>query len=136
MATHSSTLAWKLPWTEEPSKVQSTEVQRVRHDWATSLHFTSKYQLHTCKMSGTVLNHWENMKGKHFLFFKAYSTALSDFDSDLHKFYQVFWEGSSLMGDTEAMFRANYSLTQARRWWETQNHIFWLLVLWFCTKLC
>ena len=37
MATHSSTLAWRIPWTEEPSGLQSMELQRVRHDWATSL---------------------------------------------------------------------------------------------------
>ena len=37
MATHSSTLAWKIPWTEEPGRLQSMGSQRVRHDWATSL---------------------------------------------------------------------------------------------------
>ena len=36
MATHSSTLAWKIPWTEEPGGLQSMGSQRVRHDWATS----------------------------------------------------------------------------------------------------
>ena len=37
MATHSSILAWRIPWTEEPGGLQSTGSQRVRHDWATSL---------------------------------------------------------------------------------------------------
>ena len=37
MAQHSSTLAWKIPWTEEPGGLQSMGSQRVRHDWATSL---------------------------------------------------------------------------------------------------
>ena len=37
MATHSSTLAWRIPWTEEPSRLQSMRSQRVGHDWATSL---------------------------------------------------------------------------------------------------
>ena len=32
MATHSSILAWRIPWTEEPSRLQSTGSQRVRHD--------------------------------------------------------------------------------------------------------
>ena len=41
MATHSSILAWKIPWTEDPGRLQSTGLQRVGHDWATSLHFTS-----------------------------------------------------------------------------------------------
>ena len=37
MATHSSTLAWIIPWTEEPGRLRSTGSQRVGHDWATSL---------------------------------------------------------------------------------------------------
>ena len=39
MATHSSILAWRIPWLEEPGGLQSTGSQRVRHDRATSLHF-------------------------------------------------------------------------------------------------
>ena len=35
MATHSSTLAWKIPWTEKPDRLQSMGSQRVGHDWAT-----------------------------------------------------------------------------------------------------
>ena len=37
MATHSSTLAWKIPWTEEPGNLQSVGSQRVGHNRATSL---------------------------------------------------------------------------------------------------
>ena len=37
MATHSSTLAWQIPWTEEPGRLQSMGSRRVGHDWATSL---------------------------------------------------------------------------------------------------
>ena len=40
MATHSSVLAWKIPWMEEPSRLQSMGSQRVRHDWATWHSFT------------------------------------------------------------------------------------------------
>ena len=36
MATHSSILAWKIPWTEEPGGVQSMVFQRIRHDLATT----------------------------------------------------------------------------------------------------
>ena len=39
MAPHSSTLAWKIPWTEEPGRLQSVWSLRVGHDWATSLSF-------------------------------------------------------------------------------------------------
>ena len=48
MAPHSSTLAWKIPWTEEPGRLQS--MLRVGHDWATSLslftfmHWRRKWQ--------------------------------------------------------------------------------------------
>ena len=37
MAPHSSTLAWKIPWMEEPGSLESMGSLRVRHDWATSL---------------------------------------------------------------------------------------------------
>ena len=36
MATYSSILAWEIPWTEEPGRLQSMGSQRVGHDWATS----------------------------------------------------------------------------------------------------
>ena len=38
MATHSSTLAWKIPWREEPGRLQSMGSLRVGHNWVTSLH--------------------------------------------------------------------------------------------------
>ena len=50
MAPHSSTLAWKIPWTEEPVRLQTMGSLRVRHDWATSLslfafmHWRRKWQ--------------------------------------------------------------------------------------------
>ena len=50
MAPHSSTLAWKIPWTEEPGRLQSMWSRRLGHDWATSLslftfmHWRRKWQ--------------------------------------------------------------------------------------------
>ena len=50
MAPHSSTLAWKIPWAEEPGRLQSMGSQRVEHGWATSLslftfmHWRRKWQ--------------------------------------------------------------------------------------------
>ena len=47
---YSSTLAWKIPWTEEPGRLQSMGLLRVRHNWATSLslftfmHWRRKWQ--------------------------------------------------------------------------------------------
>ena len=40
MAPHSSTLAWKIPWTEEPGRLQSMVLRRVGHNWATELNWT------------------------------------------------------------------------------------------------
>ena len=39
MAPHSNTLAWKIPWTEEPGGLQSMGSRRVGHDWVTHFHF-------------------------------------------------------------------------------------------------
>ena len=39
MARHSSTLAWKIPWTEEPGRLQSTGSRRVGHDFTFTFHF-------------------------------------------------------------------------------------------------
>ena len=50
MAPRFSTLAWKIPWTEEPGRLQPTGSLRVEHDWATSLslftfmHWRRKWQ--------------------------------------------------------------------------------------------
>jgi len=50
MAPHSSTLAWKIPWAEEPGGLQSVGLRRVGHDWVTSLslftfmHWRRKWQ--------------------------------------------------------------------------------------------
>jgi len=43
MAPHSSTLAWRIPWTEEPGRLQSMGLQRVGHDCVTSLQEHKKY---------------------------------------------------------------------------------------------
>ena len=47
MATHSSILAWRIPWTEEPGGLQSIESQTVGHDWATKIHTHTHTQTHT-----------------------------------------------------------------------------------------
>ena len=50
MSPHSSTLTWKIPWAQEPGRLQSMGSWRVRHDWVTSLslftfmHWRKKWQ--------------------------------------------------------------------------------------------
>ena len=43
MATHSSILAWRIPWTEEPGRLQSMGSQRVGHDWTINVFTFTKY---------------------------------------------------------------------------------------------
>ena len=54
MATHSSILAWKVPWTEEPGRIQSIELQRIGHNWV----HTYKYVQFSCSaMSSSLWPH-------------------------------------------------------------------------------
>ena len=41
MATHSSIISWRIPWTKDPGGLQSIGNQRVRHDWSHLAHFLS-----------------------------------------------------------------------------------------------
>ena len=52
MAIHSSTLAWKIPWMEEPGGLQPMGLQGVGHDWVTSLH-----SLHTLSLEKEMATH-------------------------------------------------------------------------------
>ena len=85
MATHSSILTWKIPWTEEPLRLQYMGTQRVGHDWAISLSLLRKvmrklsnficnwswYQLKLCSYNFKLLyvipygNHKENICRMH-----------------------------------------------------------------------
>ena len=71
MATHSSILAWRIPWTEEPGRLQSMGSPRVRHDWATFtnvfgiIHFPSVFLEPTlgCGGVGCLLDAGEMLQG-------------------------------------------------------------------------
>ena len=56
MATHSTIVAWRIPWTEKPGGLQSTGLQRVRHNWVTNS-FTFHCELHypTPQMWGVII---------------------------------------------------------------------------------
>ena len=49
MATHSSILAWRIPWIEEPGGLQSMGSQRVRHDWVTNTHTQASAHSSDCE---------------------------------------------------------------------------------------
>ena len=74
MAIHSSTIAWKIPWTEEAGRLQSMGLQRVGHDWATSLSlFLSRFRL---SLTLPALSHNSSS-------FKSSSTVSSSLDHKL-----------------------------------------------------
>ena len=54
-ATHSSILAWRIPWTEEPGRLQSTGSQRVRHDWTA---FTTASASYITSLTVLVVGLW------------------------------------------------------------------------------
>ena len=54
MAPHSSVLAWRIPWTEEPSELQSVDLQRVGNDQATESSRAEQYML-SCSASHFLL---------------------------------------------------------------------------------
>ena len=70
MAPHSSTLAWKIPWTEEPGRLQSMGLLRVGHDWVTSLslftfmHWRRKWQPTPVFLPGESQG-WQSLVGCH-----------------------------------------------------------------------
>ena len=85
MATHSNALAWKIPWTEEPGRLQSMWSLRVRHDWATSLslftfmHWRRKWQPTPVFLPGESQG-WRNLVG-YSPWVAQNWTRLSDFTS-------------------------------------------------------
>ena len=54
IATYSSTLAWRIPWKEEPGRLHSIGSQRVGHDWVTSLHFLIYLQCFSLMVSNLI----------------------------------------------------------------------------------
>ena len=54
--------AWKIPWTEEPGRLQSMSLQRVRHNWGTKHSTFDIYRIHTLDSKGHVFWKWEDGK--------------------------------------------------------------------------
>ena len=60
MATHSCVLAWRIPWTEEPGRLQSTGSHRVRHDWSDLAAAAAGYNSIICDLSTKAKTHFHN----------------------------------------------------------------------------
>ena len=84
MATHSRTLAWKIPRTEEPGRLQSMGSQRVGRDWATSLSLSFRMMLTMLPVLESIRNlfthalHWK-VSLNHWPPRKSLNTALRTF---------------------------------------------------------
>ena len=72
MSTHSSILAWKIPWTEKPGRLQPMGLQRVGHDWATSLSLSYIFLRRQVRWSGIPIS-WRIF---HSLLWSTQSKAL------------------------------------------------------------
>ena len=69
MAAHSNILTWKIPWTEEPGRLQSMGSQRVGHDWVTSLSLSTKVHLVKAMIFPVVMygcESWTIKKAEHW----------------------------------------------------------------------
>ena len=67
MATHSSILAWKIPWTEEPGGLQSMGLQRVGHNWATNTSWLKVNYISYCHKLLKFTRTFANMTSWNFL---------------------------------------------------------------------
>ena len=99
MAPHSSTLAWKIPWTEEPGRLQSMGSRRVGHDWATSLcrwhHFYSR------EWRGTKEPLDESERGDWKCWLKTQDSRNEDHSIQSHHFMAKRWGNN---GNSESIF--------------------------------
>ena len=93
MATHSNILAWRIPWTEEPGRLQSMGLQRGGHDWAT-------FTLHThffYKGRDSLWGEWlETKPSKLFYFYRGHKKI-----TGMHTWLSDKFLGLSLQGCKE-----------------------------------
>ena len=82
MATHSCILAWRIPWMEEPGGLQSMGLQRVGHDWVTSLSLSLSL-LTTCMWVQAILYLWV------LLYFLIYLTTVILKETSVWSFKQL-----------------------------------------------
>ena len=61
MATHSSILTWRIPWTEEADRLESVELQRIRHDWVSNV-FTFSMSLKEAEIRTQIHTEASHMK--------------------------------------------------------------------------
>ena len=92
MVTHSSILAWRIPWIEEPDKLQSMRLQRAGHDWVTNTFTFFTFRGSTQIQSSLK---WDRILGLHHnsanLWLGTMSASLSFYLSHIFSFYSQCW---------------------------------------------
>ena len=134
MAPHSRTLAWKIPWTEEPGRLQSLGSWRVGHNWATSLslftlmHWRRKWQPTPVFLPG------ESQGRGSLVICCLWGSTESDTTEQLHLHFSVSCieegNGNPLQcfclenpRDGEACWAAVYGVAQSRTWLKQLNNL-------------
>ena len=113
MATHSSTIAWKIPWIEEPGRLQCMESQRVGHDWATSLSFPC------------VLRAWSLLsRGIHMAASEIHWDSKETFCLALPTLREISHKGSQPI---RVLCHLNLLFTFLYYFWKQTFHILWRL---------
>ena len=122
MATHSSILAWRISWVEEPGGLQSMGSQRVGHDWATSLHFVYSEALIILQLERSIfifnLNHgvlwfnvWVTKRWYHFFNYCLLAPNVK------HSSTFVLWYKNCLSASPFlSLWLSNNSLNRGTRW--------------------
>ena len=95
MATHSSTLAWRIPWREEPGRLQSMGSQRVGHDWVTSPQWRRRRHNHETIISINAIN--TTIISKNFLLLSLVAII---FFCDGNTQYKTYLLSNSFVYDT------------------------------------
>ena len=122
MATHSSILAWKIPWTEEPGRLQSMGSQRVRHDWVTE-------QVHMHLKQGFP----DSTLGKLLLCFLGYPMHISHIYMHICYIYTLFqWLCYRYSGEYWLPLRR----TQFLWWSHCINILSQCHVIHMCNRVC
>ena len=110
MALHTSIFIWKIPWTEEPGRLQSMGLQRVGHNWAQEVLWTTVLVQTVLRVINTV----PNLYSLNECMIKETSELLDTQRNLFHYIYnkQKIEVGTSLLwNDTVATIRISLSLT-------------------------
>ena len=123
MATHSSILAWKVPWTEEPGGLQSKGLQKIRHDWARrdadkmfGIKLYTNVLLRTMRSKNFGRNRLRVSRRQNFI---EEANSMNDMNILVLSLYQLSIQSVSIQVFLMQAFWQNYSQQRRRQWHPT-----------------